>query len=81
MTEDGAGTSMTFQIVDVKQPLCSVTKLCDRGNRIVFGRNGGVIQNLRTGNLTPFRRQGGVYALDLWVDQSEPSSTGFRRQR
>ena len=32
MTEEGATTDITFQITDVRRPLCSVVKICDRGN-------------------------------------------------
>ena len=77
ITEDGGRTEMVFQTTDVQRPLCSVAKLCDRGNRVTFGRNGGVIHNLRTSKLTPFHRQGGIYTLGLWVKQSE--ATGFPR--
>ena len=62
---------MTYQIADVKRPLCSVAKLCDRGNRVIFDYKGGAVQNLRTGNVTRFRRDGGIYVLDLWPDQKE----------
>ena len=86
VTEEGGVTNMTFQTTDVKRPLCSVAKLCDRGNRVTFGASGGVIQNLRTGQLTPFRRRGGIYTLELWVKQSEPrgsmpNNSGFHGQR
>ena len=42
-------------------------EMCDRGNRVLFGRGGGVIQNLKTGEITPFRREGGIYALDFYL--------------
>ena len=84
MTEEGAATDMTFQITDVRRPLCSVGKICDRGNRVIFGRGGGVIHNLKTGRLTPFKRQSNIYTLDFWVRQDEEngctSSLGFTRQ-
>ena len=60
---------MTVQVAEVKRPLTSVGRICDRGNRVIFGRGGGVVQNLRTGNITKFRRDGGIYVLDMWVDR------------
>ena len=72
---------MTFQVTDVQKHLCSVAEICDRGNRVVFGINGGVIHNLRTNSITPFKRKGGIYMLDLWINQSEPAKTGFGRPR
>ena len=58
VTEDGGAADMTFQITQVKKPLCSVARLCDRGNRVTFGRSGGVIHNIKTDRVTPFRRRG-----------------------
>ena len=80
-TEDGGTTDMTFQVTEVQRPLCSVAQLCDRGNRVVFGSSGGVIHNLRSGRLTPFRRRGGVYTLDLWIRQADDKASGFTRPR
>ena len=79
MTEEGAMSDMVVQVTDVRKPLFSVTKLCDRGNRVIFGRGGGVTHNLATNRLTPFRRQGGVYMIDLWVQppgESQGSEVG-----
>ena len=88
VTEEGATSNMVVQVTDVKKPLFSVTKLCDRGNRVIFGRGGGVIHNLATNRLTPFRRKGGVYMIDLWVQPpgEDPGANcgwrepGFQRQ-
>ena len=81
MTEDGGSSSMIFQITDVKKPLCSISKICDRGNRVVFGRNGGVIHNLRTDQLTPFPRTGAIYTMDFYVRAPPNPTSGFGRPR
>ena len=78
MTEEGTAAQIPWQITGVRKPLMSVSKLCDRGNRVTFGRGGGVIHNVRTGQMTPFDRSGGVYTLGLWVKQS--NSQGFPRR-
>ena len=78
-TDQGEEADMLMQITDVKKSLFSVKKICDRGNRVVFGRGGGVIHNLATNKLTPFRKQGGVYMMDLWIPKPNVSE-GFRRQ-
>ena len=44
-TEQGEPAEVLFQIADVSKPLVSVSAICERGNRVVFGRNGGIIQN------------------------------------
>ena len=76
-TSDGMDTEILFQIADVSKPLVSVSAICERGNRVTFGRGGGFIQNLETGVRTPFFRQNGIYVLEMWL-LNEPSS--FHRQ-
>jgi hypothetical protein len=77
MTSEGNWAEATFQVADVTRPLCSVTKVCDKGNRVVFEANGGYIENLATGVCTSFARQNNVYVMDMFVE--EPS--GFAGQR
>ena len=67
VTDNGLPTEILFQVADVEYPLVSVSAVCDNGNRVIFGRAGGVIQNVQTGAEVPFERRGGVYALGLWV--------------
>ena len=74
VTEEGDPTSVLFQIADVSKPLVSVAPLCERGNRVIFGKAGGVGQNLTTGNEIPFHRRNGIYILSLWLMDSEEQS-------
>jgi hypothetical protein len=75
-TEAGDMTDVLFQVAEVSKPLISVSALCERGNRVVFGRAGGVVQNMRTGRQTPFYRQNGIYILSMWLlDEPESSFT------
>ena len=71
-TDAGDHANMTYQVAEVRRPLTSIAKLCDRGNRVVFGRGGGIIQNLKTGKTTHFRREGSIYVLDMWIDTQGP---------
>ena len=71
-------TEVLFQIADVTKPLVSVSAICELGNRVIFGRSGGVVQNLKTGLETPFIRKNGIYVLDMWL-LDEPSAP-FHRQ-
>ena len=73
ISNEGARTQMTYQVAEVRRPLCSIARLCDRGNRVVFGRGGGVVQNLSTGRCSPFRREGAIYIMDLWFDTQNPN--------
>ena len=77
-TEEGEYTEVFFQIADVSKPLVSVSAICEKGNRVIFGRNGGIVQNLRTGIETPFHRLNGIYVLDMWI-LDEPAESSFTR--
>ena len=71
-------TEVLFQIADVSKPLVSVSAICERGNRVIFGQNGGLVQNLRTGGVIPFERRNGIYVLSLWME--EGTDSGFTRR-
>ena len=45
VTESGDAYNATYQIAAVTKPLNSISKICDRGNTVIFGSNGGVIVN------------------------------------
>ena len=80
-TDDWESANLTYQVTDVRRTLTSVAKLCDRGNRVVFGKSGGVVQNLRNGKCTPFQRQGGIYVLEMWLDLQPPEQQApFQRR-
>ena len=72
LTNEGSAATLVYQVADVRRPLCSVARLCDRGNRVVFGAGGGIVQNRITGRCTPFHRDGSIYVLDLWYDIQTP---------
>lgn len=67
VTNAGQGTKGTWQVVDVVRPLSSVRQICRQGNRVLFGLNGGIIQNIHTGEITPFGVEDNIYTLDLWL--------------
>ena len=75
-TEDGDTTDLLFQIADVSKPLVSVSAICERGNRVIFGRAGGVVQNLHSGKQIPFYRRNGIYVLSLWLQDSDERPFG-----
>ena len=78
VTDNGLETEVLFQLCDVSCPLVSISAVCDKGNRVIFGRAGGIIQNLDTGAEVPFERRGGVYAIGLWVRRPAHSAGGAR---
>ena len=73
-TNEGHCVNLGFQMADVTKPLASVGRICDSGNEVSFGPNGGYIYNTMTGCVTEIKRVNGVYVLEAWVD-----SAGFAR--
>ena len=59
----------------MSKPLVSVSAICERGNRVIFGRSGGVVKNVKTGAEIPFYRRNGIYVLTLWLEDG-PEGTG-----
>ena len=54
VTDNGVETEVLLQMADVSCPLMSVSAICDHGNRVIFGRAGGMVQNVATGMEVPF---------------------------
>ena len=78
VTEEGKHTRRTWQIADISRPLSSVRQICKKGNKVIFGMYGGVIQNLETGDETHFGVEDNIYTMSLWIP---PSHEGvFHRQ-
>ena len=65
--ENGVCSSAIFQVADVSRPLIGVGRVCEMGNRVIFGASGGVIHNIQTGRETRFERKDGVYVFPLWI--------------
>ena len=66
-TEEGKRTRGTWQIADISRPPSSVRQICKKGNRVIFGMYGGVIQNLETGDETHFGIEDNIYTMSLWI--------------
>jgi len=83
-TNEGREAMVLYQVAEVSRPLTAVSQTCDHGNWVVYTPHGGFIYNLATGGETNFERRGGIYELDLWVNEADLSggspSTGFPRQ-
>ena len=68
---EGHLCSLKMQVSQVNKPLLSVSKVCDRGNEVVFTKDGGKIVNCNTGQEIHFRREDGVYRLQLRVTKDD----------
>ena len=67
VTGNGTQVDMTFQVADqITQPLGSVRRLCEAGNRVVFDKE-SYIENKATGVKTPIQLRNGEYMMDLYV--------------
>jgi len=80
MTVEGHWAQATFQVAEVTRPLCSVSKMCDKGNRVVFEMGGGYVENLTTGVRTSFSRENNVYVMEMHVQEDSAVSAIFGRQ-
>ena len=60
---------------DAADRLIAVTHLAACGNKVILGKDGGVIENAVTGRKTKIFRKGGVYVMRMWV----PASTSRER--
>ena len=81
VSSDGTVSEQRWQMAAVTRPLQSVGALCDSGNRVIFGRGGGVAQNLYTGETTSFVRENGTYIMDLWIPPAADSSFQWQGRR
>lgn len=83
MTDEGEWARATFQIAEVTRPLCSVSRVCDRGNKVVFGAGGGYVEHLASGKRSYFQRSHNVYVMNMHVlmgSDGHDTSEGFARQ-
>ena len=83
VTDEGKSATATFQVAEVTRALCSISRVCDQGNQVIFEKNGGWIV-APDGTSTAFKRENNVYALDLHVldpgTEEHPGQSGFTRQ-
>ena len=70
-TEEGDDMEILFQIADISKPLVSISSICERGNRVLFGRVGGIVINNKTGAQIPFHKENGVYVLTMWMKDAD----------
>ena len=72
---------MHFQVADVHKPLLSISRVADMGYGCYFGKDGGYLEDLQSGERVPIRRVGNLYVLRMWVKQAaKAGSQGFQRQ-
>ena len=60
VTFEGNWAQATFQVAEVTRPLCSVSKMCDKGKRVVFELGRDYVEHIKSGTRTRFTRQNNV---------------------
>jgi len=79
---DNSINSAEFQCTSVKKPLASVSRIVDKGNRVVFEPGGSFIQNIATGKKIELIRDRGTFAMEVeyvMEDEEENQGQGFTR--
>ena len=61
--KDGKEKAMNFAVTDCKKPLASVSKIVDKGNRVVFDEEESFIENKKTGEKIMLERERGTYVM------------------
>ena len=60
---EGKVKAMNFSVTDCKKPLAAVSKIVDKGNRVVFDGEGSYIENKATGEKIVLERERGTYVM------------------
>ena len=76
--KDGKVKAMNFEVTDCKKPLASVAKIVDRGNRVVFDKDGSYIYNKETGEMIVLERERGTFVMTVEFEVDD-EDTCFRR--
>ena len=73
--------AMRFLDADVRRPLGAVSAIVDEGNTVVFSKSGSFIQNDASGEKIRMVRKGGVFVVELTVEDPgcEGSNGGKKR--
>jgi len=83
VAENGKVTKHKWQMAAVSRPLKSVGEVCDEGKRVIFGRSGGIVYDIYSGEVTSeFTREHGTYLMDLWIPPASEAAKlgpGFLR--
>ena len=65
-----------MQVCEVSKAVMSLHKIVQAGNRVVFEKEGSLIEDKVTGERMELREEGGMYMIKLWVQRTK----GFQRR-
>lgn len=66
-TQNGQASAMTFQTVDINNPFASVSEICKKGHRVVFGDDGSFTEHKLSGKKIYLKGRNGVYVFGVWI--------------
>ncbi len=74
-TKEGLSSSVMFQVMHMRNPLASVSKIAHKGNKVVFAPDRSYIENVMTGEQIELTEDFWTYHLDV-----DLLTEGFARQ-
>ena len=77
MSTEGVSTTQTWQVAEVSKKLLSITEECDKNQLVMFGRTGGIIMSLETGDMRRFGRDQQGYTMEHWIPPPSQLASGF----
>ena len=81
-TKDGTVNAITFQATAVRKPLAAVSRIVEKGNRVVFSPTENYVMNLATGKRMEIEQENGTYVMNVqYICDSAVPPQGFSRQR
>ena len=60
-----------WQICPIRRPLMSVSDMNEAGDIAILSGSRPYVQNVETGEITPLRKEGKMFIIDLWVKLPE----------
>ena len=74
-TKEGTMSSVLFQVTKARKPFASVSKIVQKGTKVVFTPDGGYIENIATGKRIKLAEDHGTCLMDV-----DFIAEGFDRQ-
>ena len=67
VSKEGVITEETWQVAEVSKPLWSILEQVDKDQYVIFGKSGGFVLSLETGDMRHFPREREGYVIDMWI--------------
>jgi hypothetical protein len=64
-TTEGMNSSVMFQVTFTRKPLASVSRITNKGNKVVFAAGRSYVENVKTGQQTELTEEHGTYHMDV----------------